>query len=86
MKGSPRLPNNNERILRALEHAGDYGIVSSDWVDRTPDAGPPILRLASVIYRLRERGYRIDSTQRRRGGQAVYVLLPSRVEEGSCSS
>lgn len=72
--------NNNERILRALEHAGDQGIVSSDWIDRTPDGGPPILRLASVIYRLRERGYRIDSTRRRRGGQALYVLVTKAVE------
>jgi hypothetical protein len=74
-----RVANNNDRILRALQHAGELGVVPSDWVDCTPDGGPPILRLAAVIYRLRERGHHIDSSRRRRGsGQAVYILRPRR--------
>lgn len=76
--------NNNERVLRALRAAGGTGIVASDFLGPTIDGGRPILRLAVAVHRLRQRGYVIDSTRRRRGGQAVYVLIGR--EEGSCSS
>lgn len=66
-----------DRVLAALRRAGRRGVTPIDFqAPHVVDGGTPIIRLASRILELRERGYRIDS--RRDAGVARYVL----VEEG----
>lgn len=67
--------DNNTRVLRALRAAGGAGITASDFLAPTLDGLPPVLRLAVCVHRLRRQGFAIDSSRRRRGGQAVYVLI-----------
>lgn len=74
---SPRIDgrlSQTERTLRMLQHVGGAGLTQADVIGSPLDGGPPIMRLAVCVQRLRDAGYRVDSSRRRRR-MAVYVLL-----------
>lgn len=68
-----RRPSQADRVLRALRHAGGYGVTQLDFDVPTIDGGAPIRRVASRVHELRTRGYAIVVRGRRRK-MAVYVL------------
>lgn len=63
-----------DRVLASLRKAGPLGVTAADWMGpRTPDGGPPILRLAARIGELRGRGIPVVNAGVR-DKCAVYVL------------
>lgn len=66
-----------ERVLRSLEAAGPRGVTQADWsgLHGTPDAGPPITRVAARVLELTRSGHVVEK-RGKRDRCAVYVLVP----------
>lgn len=72
-----RAPTQVERVLRALRHGP---VTQLDFLSPTCDGGPPVLRLASRVSDLRERGHLITTTRAEWVGGARlarYRLIPA---------
>ena len=64
-----------QRILRALENAGQDGLVASDFMVNPADGGAPILRVAARVHDLRTDGHVIRGSWDSQMSQERYVLI-----------
>ena len=69
------------RVLRALELAGEHGVTAADFsgVKGTPDGGPPIMRFAARVMELRQAGHTIVQADVPRRDKCKVMVLRAEV-------